>query len=237
MVKVDFICSIIGASINFCVGCIIFLKNRKHLLYKTFSFLVWSIFVWNFFQSLEYKIRLTGMEITLIHPKTWLFQRLNSIGVACMPTACLHFVMTLIEMKKKKVLLLSYFATFFLLGSLLTPWAISHSWGYVLLSLHLPIYGYSLYLLWYGANRTTSTLERIRLRYMFGIGVFGIVGGYLEVLPIFGIPSPSISNLIVSIWILLMVYIILKYRMFDIGEIGNTFVSLSIIGVLLFGFL
>ncbi|MDD5529012.1 MAG: ATP-binding protein [bacterium] len=228
-----FIGAIIATLINLSLAAIILTGHRNNIVRKTFGFISICLFIWNLFRAfaLYFKIHISPFA-----PQVSLFFRLNSIGLVFLPTAVLHFVISFTGIKEKfqkYLLLVSYSLSGFFLLTLLTPYAISTGWTYAFCFFQIPIYLYSIYLLFYKHKKSVSSVEKNRLQYVIIGAIIGIAGGLTDTFPAFGINFPALGSLANAVYALIIAYTIIQYRLFGVGGIAKNTLSFILMAAVL----
>ncbi|MDD5610076.1 MAG: histidine kinase N-terminal 7TM domain-containing protein [Candidatus Omnitrophica bacterium] len=208
------------------LGAFVLIRNYQHIVNKTFAFYSFSISWWSFCEI--WGIACDKKSTAL----TW--TRIEQIGVFFIPTFCIHFVISLLNIKNKKWLLqiAYFFSTIFAILSF-TPLMMADSvktvpyvkyFGTPGLAYHFAILffiilcGYVLIKL-YSAYKSSSGARRNQLKYLFWSSLFGYFGGGANFLLVYGISLPFINpfgTYALPIYIAVMAYAILKHHLMDI---------------------
>lgn len=216
----------ISALINFItsavLGIFVILKSRKS---KNFSFFIFCFFVafWSFFYY-WWQVA-DNAEVALF----WC--RVFMAGAIFIPVAYLHFVYALVEIleKRKKFLAFSYFLFSVFLFLDFTPYFVSHveslanfkfwpiagTFYGVFLFLWIFYAYYAAYLLLKYYKSSTGIL-RLQLGYVAIGTVIGWTGGLTNYFLWYKISVPPFGNITASIYLMMIAYAILRYRLMDI---------------------
>lgn len=251
------IAAAVAAAINLCLAIVAISRNRRSILYRTFSFTSFCLFIWNLFYvfqvNLQVKYDLIGKPLIGIPPdlafRLYLWQRLNCVGLVFLPAAVFHFAISLTERKNRLnqyILRVAYVVSFLFLASLATPWFTSFQnvhWSRAYASFLIPLSIYSLHLVFQKYRLSESAVERNRLRYLLSGGVIGVGGGITNLASVFGIQIPPFGNITNALYALIVAFAIIRHRLLDIQVVFNRILSwlimaLSFSGIfLLFVFL
>ena len=213
----------------FCLlfGIFVYWKGRQIKSNKLWAIFCFSTAIWGF----------GGYKIGLIRdPSEALFWwRLTYIGIIFIPVLFYHFVYLFLGFKRKTLLYLFYFFSFFFLILEWTPWAglffgldnmgfLFNSFYWVFPPTFLfyffvfswfAIVIYSHYEL-YKALKRSFGLKRTQIKYFFLGMAIAFAGGSTCFAPCFNIRLYPILNFTVPLYPAIVGYAILKYRLMDI---------------------
>lgn len=216
----------ISALVNFItsstLGIFVFSKSRNS---KNVGFFIFCFFV-AFWSITYYFWQISRDEISALF---WI--RVLMAGAIFIPVAYLHFVYALVDIlnKRKKFLVFSYVLFFlFFLGDF-TPYFVSHVeplLGFKFWPIAGPIYSlfllvwffyviYSTYLL-IEKYRISTAIIRLQIKYVIIGMIIGFAGGSTNYFLWYRIPIPPIANILVSVYVALVAYSIIKHRLMDI---------------------
>ena len=207
---------------SLCLGIFVFLKGYIKKIKILFLALSFSISIWS--SGLGFMTILKNHNLALF----WI--KFSYIGVFFIPAFYLHFVCTLLDIEKKKNIVLGYiFSLFFLILNLFTKLIIvdvspKFSFNYygdigILYPLFLLYFiGFSSYgfYLCFKALKKLSGNKRNQIRYVILASVIGFLGGADTFLPKFNIPLLYHGEQFVPLYLFILTYAIVKYRLLDI---------------------
>jgi len=228
-------------------GLIVYLKNPKQLTNKTFGLMTLALAIWAFGY---------GFWLSTQDKESALFwTRILSIGSTFIPIFFLHWIFALLNLQKKKELILTfgYILTLIFLSFVFTPLYVkdvvpqlSFPWWpepgivynfYLILS-YLGIVGYGGYEL-IKIYRKTRGYLREQIKYILLAMIVGFGGGATNFPLWYGIPLPPYGNFLVFLYPFILSYAILKYRLMDIRFVlgRGAVYALSFIVVIALAFL
>ncbi len=167
---------------------------------------------------------------TIDKNSAFLYWRLAHIGVIFIPVFFVHFIYKLLEINRKKVLLVIYSLGLLFLTFYATPWFISDMrWVFgsfyydsppgiiypffVFFFVVLAVYGnYELINAYF---KTTGT-RRYQIKYYLIGSLIAYSGGSIAFLPVFGIDVYPVLTFAIVAYPLLTTYAIIRYRLMDI---------------------
>jgi len=204
------------------LGGLVFFKNPKRKINQIFGLMSFSVGLWGISYGM-WQVS-TDREIALF----WV--KILSIGVILMAPFFHHWVLVLLNIKRKKTLYFGYFISLLCLLSLpfsffvktIEPqfdflWWPKAGFVFILYFFlnYLVLIGYSFYLL-FKAYTTERGYKREQIKYTI-IGTALGVGGAFTNLPLwFGIPFPPYGTFLVFLYPLILAYAITRYRLMDI---------------------
>ena len=237
--------SLVTATVSLASGLFVYLKNRKRFLNKIFALFMFSIAVWSF--------GLANLAVAPNEFKGLFWDRFLYFGSLFIPSLFFHFTLTFLGLQKerKKLLIAAYIFSFLFLVLNFTPLfrvgmisAPALHFNYLpKTGLVYPIFplmflfyvGYSLYLL-FKKYQATSGVTRNQIKYVLISAAIGFGGGSTTFLPAFGIKASPVGNFLVALYVVILAYAIITYRLMDIavvvtrgGVLAGTYVF--IIGV------
>ncbi len=230
---------IIGITSVF-LGFFVLLKSKGDRAKKVWAIFCFSVAVWGF----------GGLKISLITDQlqALFWWRMTYIGIIFIPILFYQFVHLFLELQKRKILYLFYFFGLLFLILEWTPWAYlffglnnisllfdSLYWVYP----PTPLFIYFI-LFWffiiiyshfelYKALKKSSGLKQMQIKYFFLGMVIAFAGGSTCFLPCFGIQLYPVLNIAIPLYVIIITYAILKYRLMDIKLITTQVFSTAIV--------
>lgn len=194
------------------------LKTNRIYAYFCFSISFWSIFYYLFLSS-------------NIKPLAEYYLRTCMFGVVFMPSLFIHFTISFLNIDKSRFFLpinytlsvlfaLSVYTNLYALNSekylvfdyWLRPGVIFH-----LFIIHFTsIFFYAFYLLWNRLKSATG-LFRSQLIYVYWGIIIGLLSGSTNYFVWYRIPIPPFLNIFVSLYMLMICYGMIRYRLLDIS--------------------
>ena len=207
------------------LGFFVYTRNRSNPVNRSFAVFAFFVALW----SLPYI--LWPLSYT---EEAWLLSfRLLHIGAILIPVAYYNFVLCFLGKKDQRGVLLGYLlAGFFLLFSF-SPYfivgmqenGILPYWGqpgilyHFFLIMFFGYAGYSLLLL-FSEYRKTQKHNRKGQIACIGIGtLIGFIGGSTNYIMWYDIPFPPVLNILVSMYVFLTAYAIIRHNLLDINVI------------------
>ena len=238
----------ITALVNFLtsagLGLFIYYKNRNVSTNKIFAFFCLTVAQW----SLFYYIWLSVKDIRTAE----FYLRTCMIGVVFMPVVFTHFIFHLLNLKiNRKVFYINYFVSIIIVSTIYTPlyatdfkpFLVFPCWGLagVIFPLHLLQFFlnvlYSHYKMIVVIRKSNNLIVKKQLTFVFVGTVMGYLGGIANYLCWYRIPFPPVPNILVSIYVALVAYAIVRHRLMNIEVIVKktlvfTGLSASLLGVI-----
>ncbi len=204
------------------MGTIVLIKTPHIFTNRLWAYFNVAMAIWGFG---AYKFS------TTLDPQSALFwMRVAHIGVITIPVFFLHFCSCFFEKRNRIAIISTYCIAGFFLANLWTKYFMHHmefifnSFYYhthptvfyiVFFYLWLLSVIYSYYLAYTNIKYVSET-KRNQIKYFFLITALGYTGGIGNFLPVFGIMIYPYGNFLVSLFIILTTYVILKYNLLDI---------------------
>jgi len=205
------------------MGTLVLIKTPGILTNRLWAYFNFAMAIWG----------LGAYKIATAHdPQSALFwAKIAHVGVITIPIFFLHFASCFFEKVNKIVIISAYLLAAFFLGALLTNSFILHE-DFIFNSFYYQSHPGVLYViffyLWlisvvyafflaFTNIKNVSAKKRNQIKYFFLITTIGYTGGIGNFLPVFGIMIYPYGNFLVSIFILLTTYVILKYNLMDIS--------------------
>ncbi len=206
------------------LGCFVFLKNRKGIINKTFGIFTISMGVWSYSYFLW---MIAGNETAALF-----WSRALMVGAIFIPASYLHFVFALLNIHKEKKLTILFCYIFSFLFFILnfSPlmvrnvtsimyfryWPEAGSIYSVFLLFFFICAIYSIYLLFKSFRRAVG-VTRNQLKYIFIGTLLGYLGGSTNYPLWFHIKIPPLGNSLITVYVLIVAYAIVTYRLMDIN--------------------
>ena len=224
-----------GVVVTTSIGLFVYLKDRERLTNRTWGLLCLSVGLWYFGRYM----RLTSVSET----DALLWCRFLYIGAIFIPSLFLHFCLSLLGIKKRKVVITAYLLSFIFFISNFTDLFIKSVtpkfFGYY------PVPGifYYVYLVFFVACISLSFFELIRayrkakgysrnqIKYILLASIVGFLSGLSTFPLVFDIEIPPVGAPFVSLYTIIVAYAIVKHRLMDINIVikkGATYAFLII---------
>jgi len=227
------------------IGVFVFLKKPESSLTKLFSFLTFSVAI--------YSIFLATAVISRTPEEAIFWMRIEHIGNAFIPTAYLHFSLSVIKETKrwKPILILSYIFSILLVPAVFTKlWIGGVRENFVGLN-YYPAPGplYVLYFLMYSvifsfaqivvfrASRRLKGRESKQAFFVFLTGFVGSIPGAITFLPLYGFEVAPNLNSLAILYLLALAYAILKHGLLDIPVLVKKALIFTTLFAVVSGFL
>jgi len=210
---------LISAIFVLILGGFVFLKNRKSKLNTVFFLLSTAIIVWLFGTFMLFISKTDNQAI--------FWDRFVYLGVIIIPSLMYHFSLVFSKTKNPKLLYLGYFLSFIFLILSRTDYFVAdlfrYKWGVhtqakifhhiflVFFSIYLFLFYYKIYRYY----KKTKGLEHNQAKYIF-ISFLLLLFGSLGYLPAYGIGIYPFAYLSGVIFVVVLAYAIVKYRLMDI---------------------
>ena len=208
------------------LGLLVYSKNRENPTHRSFFFLCSSIAVWFYFASFAYSASSRSLSE--------FYLRVCYIGIVNIPTTVFHFSITFLNIKRlKKILSFLYGVSFIFAISVLTSnflikGVYCYSWGYypaagILHPYFLMFFGTTTTYCAYLFIRSYFTLEavavrRTQIKYVLISFLFYNLAVF-DFIPNYGVSIFPIGFVAVSIFLGIIGYSVVKYRLLDISLI------------------
>ncbi|MBI4621199.1 MAG: GAF domain-containing protein [Desulfobacterales bacterium] len=219
----DAISFLFGVVVTTSIGLFVYLKDRKRLTNRTWGALCLGVGWWYFGRYM----RLTSVSET----DALFWCRFLYIGAIFIPPLFLHFSLSLLGIKKRKVVVTAYLLSFIFFISNFTDLFIKN----ITLknSLYYPIPGilYPFYVIFFIGCVVLSSFELVKaymkatgynrnqIKYVFLASIIGFFSGITTFPLVFNIKIPPIGAPFVSLYTIIVAYAIVKYRLMDIDII------------------
>lgn len=229
---------------SFILGIFVYYKNRKSIVNLTFFLYSLSIAWWSFCQIW---LVACDKKITAL---TW--TRIEQVGVFFIPTFFVHFVVSFLQLKNKKILVRTgYFLSFFfatlcptrlMMADAIPKFYVKYfaTPGF---AYHFAIAFFIIYILFglkelYSAYVHASGDGKNQLKYLFWSSWFGYIGGAANFLLVYGISIPILNpfgTYAVALYVFITAYAIGRFRLLDINIAITRATSFVIIYLIVLG--
>ena len=233
---------------TFLLAVFVFSKNIKGKINRIFAFYYFSISLWSFSQGFLFIAQ--GPEDKM---SALFWARLLHYGVFFIPTLFIHFVLIFLDevKQKKKILILAYVITLFLVIICPTKLFIKDmvpkfSFRYIVepgffyslcLLFFIGFVAYGLYKL-FKAYHNFSGIKANQTKYLFWGSLFGYLGGSLNFLWVFNMrlyPLNPFGIYTVPFYVFMVAYGIVRYRLMDINLVFTRAGIFAIVYTLVLG--
>lgn len=208
------------------LGLLVYLKNKKDNVNKTFGLLCLSIVLWSFPYYFWQNSQTSSVAL--------FWSRFLMVGAILIPVTYLHFIFTLLGLEKrnKSFLIASYILAFIFLVFDFTPlfvrgvkpelyfsfWPQPGIFFHPFLFMFISYIAYGCYLL-FRAYKKNVGIERIRISYFLIASLIGFPSGATNYFLWYGIPTPPYWNIFVILFPILTTIGITRHYLFDIRVI------------------
>ncbi|MBL7069355.1 MAG: hypothetical protein ISS34_05810 [Candidatus Omnitrophica bacterium] len=205
------------------LGLIVFSRNRSNVKHITYGLFCLSIVVWSVFYFI--------WQVSTTKEAALFYSHALMAGATFIPIFYLHHILALLErpVREKRIIIPVYILGIIFLGFNLTPYYITGAVGAMsfkfwpkagpLFSLFLPIWFaivlYGLYII-LKAYFASSGSERNKIRYVLIATIIGWGGGATNYPLWYGVNIPPFGNILVSAYIIITAYAIIRYRLMDV---------------------
>ena len=233
------ITGLINAAASTFLGLLVYFKNKKGILNRTFAFFCLSIAIWGYAYF--------AWQISVTKETALFWSRALMMGAIFTPITYFHFtaVFLNIHQKKKNFLILGYILSFIFFILNFTTLFIKNVepalsfpyWPKPGITFHpflLMFFGYAIYssyLLWRALEKSVK-IEKLQIRYVLFGTLIGLLGGSTNYFLWYNVPIPPIGNALVFFYIFFIALAILRYHLFEIRVI-LTELLVGAIGLLL----
>jgi signal transduction histidine kinase len=229
-------CALTGG-LSFLLGIFVYLKNRSSNVNQIGMLLNLGVSLWSW--------SIFGRELSLEKATAVFFVRLCYVGAIFIPAFFFHFVSSLLKLTKNKLILFVYALSLIFLIFDFSPLFIKDvrpilSFRYYgipgivfpfFVISFVSIAGYSHYVLIKYFRKSEGQI-RNQIRYLLFATVIGFLGGGTTFLPNFNIEVFPFGFYLISIYVLITSYAIVKHRLMDINIVfkkGTTYVLLLLL--------
>jgi len=231
-------CAITG-TLSFLLGVFVYFKNRNSNINRICMFLNLSISVWIWPLFLRELVteKTTGLFLV----------RLCYMGAVFIPPLFLHFVNSLLNLKKRKLILFSYVLAVIFLILNFTPLFIKDVRPILSFRFYgipgpvFPIYALSFISLIVYSNyilikyfKKSEGQRRNQIKYLLLGSIIGFLGGFSTFLPNFNIEIFPFGFYLISIYVVVITYAIVKHRLMDINIVLKKGTTYTLLLLLLF---
>ena len=225
------------------MGIFVLLRNPRDARYFSFSAFCLTVAFWSFFYYLWESS--TRLENAL------LYSRLLMAGAIFIPVAHLNYILILVKDKTHdKLLRYGYIGALVFLALDFTPYLVSgvspklynQYWAnpgplfHPFLVVWMVYVLYAIFLIYKNLRRAAGA-EKNRLTYVLLATLVGFGGGATNYFMWYNIPIPPYGNILVSVYVMIIAYAILKHHLMDIEVVFRKTAIYSILTALLTGIL
>jgi two-component system nitrogen regulation sensor histidine kinase GlnL len=229
--------SAITGTLSIWLGIFVYFKNRHSIVNKTFMLMSLSISVWAW--------SLFARDLVYEKTTALFFVRLCYVGTIFLPTLFFHFLRSLLKFGKNRLTVAFYGLSVTLLVFNFTPLLIKdvrpilsfRYYGipgpvypfYTLFLISTIIYSHYLLIKYF---KESEGQTRNQLKYLLFAAVVGFFGGATTFLPVFKVQIFPFGFYLVSIYVLVTSYAIVKHRLLDISIVlkkGTTYFLLILL--------
>jgi signal transduction histidine kinase len=224
-------------TLSFLLGVFVYTKNRASNVNKTWMILNFSASLWSW--------SLFARELSADKTTALFFVRLCYVGAIFIPALFYHFAISLLKLTKDKLLFPIYILSLIFIIFDLTPLFIRDvnpilSFRYYgipgtifpfFVMSFVGITGYSHYILIKHLKRSEGKV-RTQVKYLLLATIIGFLGGVSTFLPNFNIEIFPFGFYLISIYVGIISYAIVKHRLMDINIVlkkGTTYVLLIVL--------
>lgn len=235
----------VNAFTSFILGLFVYFKNKKSLLNRTFTFFAFSVGFWSFGYFFW---QIAGDSKTAL-----LWTRILMAGAIFIPISYFHFVIYLLNIykEKRKLLIIGYILcgiflitdfTSLFIKDVIPKLSFSY-WPEPNIFFHpflLMFFGYVIYswFLMFRAYRKFFGIKREQIKYVLIGTVIGFLGGSTNYFLWYNIPILPYANLLVALYVILLAYAIVRYRLMDIRFVlgRGAVYGLSLVTITIFAY-
>jgi len=217
------ITALINALTSTIVCFIVIVRNPKSHLNRSFCCFTFSVAFWSYCYFL--------WQVSDNANSALFWCRVLMAGAIFIPSTFLHFSLTLIGQRKKylRIITFWYFISLLFLVLDFTPLFVKDVkprlffpyWptaGIIYTPFLAMFIGLTIYahVLMFKSYRRLSGFLRNQIKYVFLGTAIGFIGGSTNYLLWYDIPIPPLGNVLVAVYVFLVAYAIIKYRLMDI---------------------
>jgi hypothetical protein len=215
---------LINGTVATIFGIFGYFKNRRSFIHRIFGLMNGAIAIWGY----SYFLWIIAKDETT----AFFWVRLLSFGATLIPVLFLHWILALLGLNKKKrrILVFGYLITFILVLFSFTPLYVKSVepelsfqywpkpgilYHFYIIFVYLGLLGYGCYQLLASYRKSYGYLKQ-QIRYVLLGIVVGLIGGFTNFPLWYGIEIPPYGNILVTAYVIIFAYAILKYRLMDI---------------------
>ncbi len=236
--NIKVLAAVLSASINLILIIFVSLRNRRHILYRSFLLICFCLFVWNLRVIVSRNFQISDANpiyaILIVH----IFYMSATACLYVLPVATLQFTATFIGLESKYIFNAVRVAYLTAL-CLSIVWALeilsTKTYDHILWIFTLPLFIASLVLIGRAYLRTHRPLERTRLAILLTAGSIGVTGAIAEdIMTTSGVNVGGLGNIANAAYSLLVATCLFRHRLFDIHVTTRRTISFAIVMALLF---
>ncbi len=199
----------------------VFLKNTGSRLHRSYGLFGICVGLWS--------VSLVCCHLSLDLQQALLWNRLVHFFSVFIAISFYNFILILLQCRGRKVLNVGIMMAVIIGGFCFTPYIISHMsarfgfriWPsigslYLVYLTFFSFYSYYSLFLVFRRFEQESGIKKEQLRYIFIALFIGFVGGSTNFAYSFDLPIPPVGNLFVFLYVLILAYAIVRYRLMDI---------------------
>ena len=197
-IDVKVLAAVFSASINLILIIFVSLRNRRHILYRSFVLLCFCLLMWNLRVIVS-----RNFPVSIAHPVyaaliIQIFYTAVTAYLYVLPVAALQFTAVFIGLDSRtirKIISNMYFAAFGLSIVYALDIFSATTYNYILWIFTLPVFSASLLLIGRSYSLSARPLERRRFGLLFIAGTIGITGAIAEdILTSAGVHAGGLGN-------------------------------------------
>ena len=230
-----------GSIFAFGLGIIVYLRNKSSFLNRIWCLQCFSVSAWQFGRCM--------VAVSLDRDSAFFWTRVLYLGAIFIPILTLHFILVLTEKPKEKktLILLGYsFGLLELAGFNFSKLFVqdviyNSSFGFYEVPgkfylFHFLMLGFPTYAVWFlfkEHQRTSLALKKNQIKYVISASLLGFISGATSFFPFLDIKIPPIAAPFTSMYVFIISYAIIKYRLMDITVVIKKSVTYSFLILLL----
>ena len=209
-----------AASINLILIIFVSLRNRGHIVYRSFILVSFCLLFWNLRVIISGSSEPTGTDSFYAILITQIFYPMVTACLYILPVAALQFTISIIALDSKlvqNVVRAAYVSAFIM--SVIFASSIFSTWLYdrLLWLFILPIFVLSLFLIGRAFVRSRRPLERMRFGLLFAGGTIGVTGAISEdILIASGVNVGGLNSIANATYSFIVAICLLRHRLFDV---------------------
>lgn len=236
-IDVKVLAAVFSASINLILIIFVSLRNRRHILYRSFVLLCFCLLMWNLRVIVS-----RNFPVSIAHPvyAALIIQIFYTAVTACLyvlPVAALQFTAVFIGLDSRairNIISYMYFAAFGLSIVYALDIFSAATYNYILWIFTLPVFSASLLLIGRSYSLSARPLERRRFGLLLIAGAIGITGAIAEdILTTAGVHAGGLGNVSNVAYSLIVATCLFRHQLFDIQVTARRTLSAAISAVML----
>ncbi len=237
-INVKILAAILAAMLNLILIVFVSLRNRRHIVYRSFLLISFCLLMWNLRVIISGLVQLDNINSLYAVLVTQVFYPMVSVCLYILPVAVLQFTVSFIGFESKlsqylvrAAYIVAFVLSFLYVSEFFSNWANDR----IFWSFFLPIFLVSLILVAQAYFRSQRPLERARFSLLIIAGTIGVTGAITEdILIASGINAGGLGNIANATYSLLVAVCLFRHRLFDVSVttrriIGFAFASLILV--------